>query len=85
MVLSPSTLPRGAHLVHVRAPRAERGDPAQRDTFLRLAGLRDEAAWCAATLALVATPHSRRERAAWRVVAPDVPERELLVELVATL
>jgi len=85
MVLSPSTLPRAANLVHVRAPRVERGDPALRDTLLRLADLREEAAWCAATLALVATPHSRRERAAWRVVAPEVPERELLFDTVASL
>lgn len=85
MVLSPPTLPRAANLVHVRAPRAERGDPAFREVLLRLAGLRDEAAWCAATLALVASPHSRRERAAWRVVAPDVPERELLFDAAASL
>jgi len=85
MVLSPPTLPQAANLVYVRAPRPERGDPALRDMLLRLAGLREEAAWCAATLALVASPHSRRERAAWRAVAPDVPEREQLFDAVASL
>jgi len=76
MALSPSTLPQSTHLVHVRLPPPERGDPVLRDVFVRLAGLRDEASWCAAILALLATSHDRRERAAWRIVAPAVPERE---------
>jgi hypothetical protein len=85
MALSPSTLPQSTHLVHVRLPPPERGDPVLRDVFVRLAGLRDEASWCAAILALLATSHNRRERAAWRIVAPAVPEREQLFDGIATL
>jgi hypothetical protein len=85
MVLSPSTLPQSSRLVHVRLPPPERGDPVLRDVFVRLAGLREDAAWCAAILALLASSHSRRERAAWRVVAPPVPEREQLFDGIATL
>jgi hypothetical protein len=82
---SPPTLPQAAHLVHVRAPRIERGDPALHGALVRLTGLRDEASWCAAALALVTAPRSRRERSAWRVVAPEVPEREQLFDAIAAL
>lgn len=83
--LLPSTLPRAAHLVHVRAPRAERGDPALREPLARLAALDDPHAWQAAAMALLVTAHSRRERAAWADFAQGLPDAERLYEDVALL
>ena len=42
---SPSTLPRSENLVHVRAPRIDRTDPALREHIVRLQALRDPAQW----------------------------------------
>ena len=85
MALPPSTLPRSANLVFVRAPRVERGDPALRDVLKHLAALDDDASYQAAALALLATPHSRRERAAWLTYARDQPDAERLFDDIAAL
>jgi len=65
MSLSPSTLPRSAHLVHVRATRPERGDGSTRERVARLAAVYDRALARAAVLAMMLKPSSRREVAAW--------------------
>lgn len=83
--LLPSTLPRSANLVHVRAPRADRGDPALREPIARLTALDDPMGWQAAVMALLITPHSRRERAAWAEFAHDLPEPERLFDDIARL
>lgn len=80
MSMPPSTLPRSAHLVHVRAPRTGRGDAVLRERLARL-GSRHDAAWCcAALLALLVDGHSRHERAAWAGVAGDVVDAPQLLE-----
>lgn len=84
-VLSPSTLPRSANLVHVRAPRTERSDPALREPLARLAALDSAAGWQAATLALLVTPGSRRERAAWAALVHEVPDAEQVFDDIALL
>jgi hypothetical protein len=85
MSVAPSTLPRSANLVHVRAPRAERGDPALREPLARLAGLSDPIDIEAAVLALLASPTSRRERAAWLDYAHEARDAQQLFDAVAAL
>jgi hypothetical protein len=82
---SPSTLPRSDNLVHVRAPRIDRSDPLLRERIARLQALRDPAQWQAGALALMLTPASRRERAAWFADARDLPDAERLLEDVLAL
>ncbi|HET9978770.1 MAG TPA: hypothetical protein VFQ20_15135 [Burkholderiaceae bacterium] len=67
MSLSPSTLPRSAHLVHVHVPaqRQGRGDGDTRERLIRLAAAHDSDSARAAVLAFMLNPSSRRERAAW--------------------
>jgi hypothetical protein len=79
MSLSPSTLPRSAHLVHVRAPRREWNEGSERERLTRLAAVRDPALARAAVLAFMLNPASRRERAAWigATVEADGAERLL--------
>jgi hypothetical protein len=60
MSISPSTLPRSANLVHVRAPRTDRGDPALRDGVARLPALQGPVQWQASVLALMLTPARTR-------------------------
>jgi truncated hemoglobin YjbI len=76
-LLSPSTLPRSANLVHVRAPRPNHADPALREPLMRLAALSEPADQQAAVLALLAAPGSRREREAWEHYAGEArhPQR----------
>jgi truncated hemoglobin YjbI len=76
-LLSPSTLPRSANLVHVRAPRPNHADPALREPLMRLAALSEAADQQAAVLALLAAPGSRREREAWEHYAGEArhPQR----------
>lgn len=83
--LMPSTLPRSANLVHVRAPRADRSDPALREPLARLAALDDPLACQAAALALLVTPQSRYERMAWDEFAHDLPAAARLYDDVALL
>ena len=86
MSLTPSTLPRAANLVHVRAPRdADRGDPALRETLQRLAALQTPQAAQAAVLALVVAPHSPREREAWDQATHELPDADRLFDDVAAL
>jgi hypothetical protein len=85
MSVSPSTLPRSANLVHVRAPRAERGDPVLREPLARLASLTDPLDQAAAVLALLTTPRSRRERASWLDHAHEAQDAERLFDDVAAL
>lgn len=84
-MLSPSTLPRSANLVHVRAPRTERGDRALREPLARLAALDSAAGWQAAALALLVTPGSRRERAAWDAFVHETPDAEQVFDDIAQL
>lgn len=73
MSLTPSTLPRSANLVHVRAPRSDRGEATLREPLARLMHLDDPAAWQAAALALMVLPGSAHEREAWAAVgAPEI-------------
>jgi hypothetical protein len=67
MSLSPSTLPRSAHLVHipVQAPRREWSDGSERERIARLAAVHEPGLASAAVLACMLNPESRRERAAW--------------------
>lgn len=85
MSTSPSTLPRSANLVHVRAPRTDRSDPALRECVARLQALREPAQWQAAALALMVTPGSRREREVWFAEAGGVADAERLLEDVQAL
>lgn len=82
---SPSTLPRSDNLVHVRAPRLDRSDPALRERLARLQALRDPAQWQAAALALMLTPESRRERAVWFVESRDAADAERVLDDVLAL
>jgi hypothetical protein len=84
MTDSPSTLPRSSNLVHVRAPRYDRGDPALREHLTRLRALREPAQWQAAALALMLTPGSKREEAIWFDESSGVADLEtLLVDVLA--
>ncbi len=85
MSFAPSTLPRSAHLVHVRAQRPERGDTTLREPLMRLAALQDPLAWQAAALALMLKPDSRRERAAWIGLTIDSADAERVLEDVLAL
>ena len=83
--MSPSTLPRSANLVHVRAPRPDRSDPSLRERVARLHALREPAQWQAAALALMLEPGSRRERAVWLDEARHAPDAERLLDDVSAL
>lgn len=85
MSTSPVTLPRSARLVHVRAPRNERSDPAMREAIARLEALNEPAQWQAAALALMLTPGSKRERAAWFEESQGVTDAERLLQDVLAL
>jgi hypothetical protein len=85
MSLSPSTLPQSANLVHVRPPRLQQRDPALREPLARLAALDDPVSWQAAVLALLVTPHSRRERDLWGWLAQDVRDADALYAATAAL
>ncbi len=82
---SPTTLPRSGRLVHVKAPRVDRSDPALRDAVVRLHALREPAQWQAATLALMLKPGSKRERAAWFEEVPGLVDAERVLADVLTL
>ena len=77
---SPATVPRSENLVHVRAPRVDRSDPQLREGMARLQALREPAQWQAATLALMLTPGSRHERAAWFVEAGHAADAERVLD-----
>lgn len=83
--MSPSTLPRSANLVHVRAPRPDRSDPSLRERVARLHALREPAQWQAAALALMLEPDSGRERAVWFDETRNVPDAERLLDDVSAL
>jgi hypothetical protein len=85
MSVAPSTLPRSANLVHVRAPRIERGDPLLRDPLARMASINDPLDMEAAVLALLASPHSRRERASWLDHSLEANDAERLFDAVVAL
>lgn len=86
MSLSPSTLPRSVNLVHVRTPRdVDRADPLLREPLQRLAALIDPQALRAAVLALVVTPGSVRERAAWDQATCTLPGAELVFDDIAAM
>ena len=85
IVLSHSTLPRSAHLVHVHAPRTGYRDAALREPLARLNALGSAAACQAATLALLVTPGSGPERAAWGRLVHDVPDAPQIFEDIALL
>jgi hypothetical protein len=85
MSMSPSTLPRSANLVHVRAPRPDRSDPSLRERVARLHSLREPEQWQAAALALMLEPDSRRERAVWFDETRRVPDAERLLDDVLAL
>jgi hypothetical protein len=85
MSLQPSTLPRSAHLVHVRAPRVERTDPALQERVARLTALADPLSWQAALLALMLNPTSGHERAAWADLTVDLPQAAQLLDDVLAL
>jgi hypothetical protein len=85
MSLSPSTLPQSANLVYVRPPRLDRRDPELREPLARLAALDQPAAWQAAVLALLVTPHSRHEHAAWIRLAQHVREADALYDAARAL
>ena len=85
MSLSPSTLPRSAHLVHVRPSRSDKGDPALREPLSRLAALTEPLAWQCATLALMVTTRSQHERVVWIEFARDLPDALRLFDDIATL
>lgn len=80
MSLSPSTLPRSAHLVHVRASRQDRGDGAASERIARLAAVQDSASARAAVLAFMLKPTSRRERAAWTEATAGVRGADSLLD-----
>jgi hypothetical protein len=80
MLLAPPTLPRSDNLVHIRAPRIDRGDAALRAPLARLHGLRDSAGRQAAVLGLLMTPTSRREREAWRRATQGVADAPALLD-----
>lgn len=82
---SPPTLPRSGRLVHVKAPRVDRSEPALRDAVVRLRAMHEPAQWQAATLALMLKPGSKRERAAWFEGVPGLVDAERLLEDVLTL
>lgn len=82
---SPSTLPRSANLVHVRAPRTDRSDPKLREQVARLHALQEPAQWQAAALALMLAPESRRERAVWFGEAGGLADAERLLDDVLAL
>jgi hypothetical protein len=88
MALSPSTVPRSAHLVHVRAEAAGRAEPSLREPLsrlMRLARRADPNALRAAVLALLMSGGSRRERAAWEEQVHDVDDTEQLLDDVQAL
>jgi hypothetical protein len=85
MPVSPSTLPRSAHLVHVRAPRIERGDAALREPLARLGALDDAPSCRAAVLAFMLKATSRRERAAYRDATADLPLAEAILDDILAL
>lgn len=85
MPSSPATLPRSDHLVHVRVPRVDRSDPGLRDGIQRLQALQEPAQWRAATLALMLTPNSRRERAVWFDEVRDVADAQRVLDDVLAL
>ena len=80
MSISPSTLPRSANLVHVKAPRTDRSDPGLRECVARLHALREPAQWQAAALALMLAPDSKRERAVWFDQTRGVADAERLLD-----
>ena len=80
MSISPSTLPRSANLVHVKAPRTDRSDPGLRECVARLHALREPAQWQAATLALMLASDSKRERAVWFDETRGVAAAERLLD-----
>lgn len=84
-MIAPLTLPRAEHLVHVRAPRAGRGDPALRACEQQLQALQEPRQWWAATLALMVTPGSRREREAWFNATHDLDDAAALLDAVLAL
>ncbi len=83
--ISPATVPRSVNLVHVKAPRADRGDPALRESVARLHALQGPAQWQAAALALMLAPDSRRERAVWFDEARGLADAEGLLDDVLAL
>ncbi len=85
MADSPSTLPRSANLVHVRAPRYDRGDPLLREQLARLQALNEPAQWQAAVLGLMLTPGSTRERAAWYAECKGLADIDVLLADVLAL
>lgn len=85
MSLSNSTLPRSAHLVHVRPPRSDKGDPALREPLQRLGALQEPLAWQCAVLALMVTHRSHHERVAWIEFARDLPDALRLYDDVSLL
>jgi hypothetical protein len=85
MSTSPSTLPRSVNLVHVRAPRPDRNDPALRECIARLRALHDPAQWQAAVLALMLTPGSRSELEVWAEEAYGAPDAERVLDDVLLL
>jgi hypothetical protein len=85
MPLSPSTLPRSEHLVHVRAPRIERGDAALREPLNRLGALDDASSRQAAVLAFMLKPTSRRERAAFHEATAHLAQAEQILDDVLAL
>ena len=85
MSLSPPTLPRSENLVHVRAPRVDRAEPAVRECVARLNALRDPLQWHAAVLALMLDPDSRSERAVWHEEAEGLAGAGRLLEDVLAL
>jgi len=85
MSTSHSTLPRSVNLVHVKAPRIDRSDPALRDCVARLHALQEPAQWQAAVLALMLAPHSRHERAVWFDEAQGLADAERVLDDVLSL
>jgi hypothetical protein len=84
-LMSPRTLPQAVNLVHVRIDDQPRGDPDERERLQRLRSLGEPAAWRAAVLALMLTPHSDAELRAWWERARDVPVALQLFDDVARL
>ena len=85
MSTSHSTLPRSANLVHVRAPRNDRGDPGLRERIARLHALSEPAQWQAAVLATMLAPNSRHERSMWLDEWHQVPDAVRLLDAVLSL
>jgi hypothetical protein len=83
--LMPSTLPRSANLVHVRAPRVDRSDPALREPLARLTAIGEPLACQAAVMALLVNPQSLRERAVWDEFAHELPLARRLYDDIALL